>query len=37
VLIEWDNDIPGLGVLLEEAARAEEIIYRYAETASRYA
>ena len=26
VLIEWDNDIPGLGVLLDEAARAKQII-----------
>lgn len=26
VLIEWDNDIPGLGVLLDEAARARKII-----------
>ena len=25
VLIEWDNDIPTLGVLLEEAARAEQM------------
>ena len=25
VLIEWDNDLPALEVLLDEAARAERI------------
>ncbi len=37
VLIEWDNDIPGLDVLLDEAARAEDIIFHYSESAARYA
>ncbi len=37
VLIEWDNDIPGLDVLLDEAARAKEIIFRYSESATRCA
>jgi uncharacterized protein (UPF0276 family) len=27
VLIEWDNDIPSLDILLDEAARAEDIRY----------
>jgi uncharacterized protein (UPF0276 family) len=25
-LIEWDQDIPGLEVLLDEAARAQEVL-----------
>jgi uncharacterized protein (UPF0276 family) len=25
-LIEWDNDLPGLGTLLDQAARADEIV-----------
>jgi len=37
VLIEWDNDIPGLDVLLDEAARARQIILRSSETVTRYA
>jgi uncharacterized protein (UPF0276 family) len=37
VLIEWDNDIPGLDVLLDEAASAKQIINRCSECATRYA
>ena len=28
-LVEWDNDIPALGVLLEEARRAERVLERH--------
>jgi len=37
VLIEWDNDIPELDVLLDEAARAKQIILHNSESVSRYA
>lgn len=37
VLIEWDNDIPGLEVLLDEAARAKQIILSQLEATPRYA
>jgi hypothetical protein len=30
-LIEWDNDIPALGVLLDEASRAEALLNRACE------
>jgi len=28
-LVEWDNDIPALGVLLEEARHAERLLERH--------
>ena len=37
VLIEWDNDIPELDVLLEEAATAQAIISRISDTEPGYA
>jgi len=37
VLIEWDSDIPGLDILLDEAARAQHIILRNSESMTRYA
>jgi len=37
VLIEWDNDIPVLDVLLDEAARAKEIILHSTQDTSRCA
>jgi len=37
VLIEWDSDIPGLEVLLDEAEKAKQIILRHSERVTRYA
>lgn len=37
VLIEWDNDIPSLDVLLDEADRARQLIHRSPQAAARYA
>ena len=37
ILIEWDNDIPALEILLEEAGRALQLMLQYPKTVARYA